>query len=324
MQVHVVKVSWKTHQSVLSDIRNQVFVVEQEVDPSDEYDEQDSIADHFVALNEAGQALGCARLVASGQIGRMAVYEQHRGTGLGANLLQAAVEEAKSQGMPRVFLHAQAYAEEFYRKGGFVVCGSPFSEVGIAHLPMEMMLAVKFDAPSVDAQPVVRPAAVEPSLEPTDPQQFSGLIQTQASLQRLLGNAARQIFILSPYLDDELFDIDGTVEAVSKFARLTARCEVRIVIMNSKLIVNRGHHLLELARRLSGKIQIRVLDEPISESTSTFVCADAQGYWLLPVHDQYDGVLDLTNQVIAKRLQETFTSAWEKSRVDQELRLLRI
>jgi predicted GNAT family N-acyltransferase len=324
MQVHVVKVNWDSHQNVLSEIRNQVFVVEQKVDPSEEYDVEDALADHFVALNEAGQALGCARLVASGQIGRMAVYEQYRGSGLGADLLQVAVEEAKAQGMQRVFLHAQAYAEEFYRKGGFVVCGAPFSEVGIPHLPMEMMLPVKFVAPQLDVQAIVRPVVVESPLEPTDPKQFTGPAQAEEALSELLNVAARQLFILSPYLDHEIFDCDGIVEALSRFARLNARCQIRIVIMNSKLIVHRGHRLLELARRLDDKIKVRVLDEPVTDSTSTFVCADAQGYWLLPVHDQYDGVLDLSNPVITNRLQETFTSAWEKSKVDQELRLLRL
>lgn len=143
MQVDIVKVSWSTCEQVLVAIRTQVFVVEQAVAPEDEWDAQDPVAAHFLATNEAGQAVGCARLVAGGQIGRMAVLEKHRGLGLGMQLLQAAVEEAKEQGMDRVFLHAQAYAEEFYRKGGFVRSGPNFTEVDILHLPMEQKFRLR-------------------------------------------------------------------------------------------------------------------------------------------------------------------------------------
>ena len=73
MTIHVVKVDWAERQNALKEIRFEVFVEEQHVPLEEELDGQDEGSSHFLALNEAGQALGCARLLPSGQIGRMAV-----------------------------------------------------------------------------------------------------------------------------------------------------------------------------------------------------------------------------------------------------------
>ncbi|MEQ9450917.1 MAG: GNAT family N-acetyltransferase [Pseudomonadales bacterium] len=328
MQVHVVKVTWQEQQAALQAIRTQVFVVEQEVDPAEEWDDQDPIAAHFLALNEAGQALGCARLVASGQIGRMAVLEEHRGRGLGERLLAAAVADARAQKMDRVFLHAQAYVEAFYRKAGFVVCGPEFEEVGIRHLPMEMRLPLEFEAPEVDTRPAVRPhpqSMEDEEAEPLDTpaERFSSLEGARDALITLLNQARRQVYLLSPLLDHDLLDQEPVVEAFSSFARRAPRAEIRILLMSSKIAVDRGHRLVELARRLDQKIQIRWHDEEVTESTSSFACADLSHYWLLPVFEQYVGVYH-ADQVLTKRFRQTFVSAWDKSKEDPELRLLRL
>ncbi len=73
MPVHAVKVDWSTHRDRLRAIRARVFIEEQGVPQDLEWDGLDESADHFIALNEAGVALGTARLLNTGQIGRMAV-----------------------------------------------------------------------------------------------------------------------------------------------------------------------------------------------------------------------------------------------------------
>ena len=89
-------------------------------------------------------------------------------------------------------------------------------------------------------------------------------------------------------------------------------------------MVSRGHPLIDLARRLDEKISIRLLDEPITAQTSSFVCVDQSGYWLLPDHTLPSGVSDLGNPVLAQRFRETFDTAWEKAKPDPELRALRL
>ncbi|NKB97791.1 MAG: GNAT family N-acetyltransferase [Pseudomonadales bacterium] len=325
MDVHVVKVAWLDKHESLKEIRFEVFVTEQNVPIEEELDGFDETSTHFLALNDAGQTLGCARLMNTGQIGRMAVRKSQRGTGLGAELLAAAVAEAKTQGMNKVFLHAQTYAEDFYRKGGFVGLGDRFMDAGIEHTTMEMMLPLQFASPDAPiAQPVSKPFVATKPLPVSAPKAFDGMEQARNALLTALSASTRQLLILSPYLDHELFADEDIVQTISNHARSAPSAEVRILIMSSKYIVSRGHALVELARRLDQKISLRLFDEPVTLETSSFVCIDNNGYWLLPEHSVPTGVADAGNPVTTKRFIETFETAWEKSRPDPELRQLRL
>ena len=128
---------WASHRERLTAIRTEVFVVEQQVPEHLELDGEDATAKHFLARAEDGEDIGCARLLPSGQIGRMAVLVPHRRRGVGALLLQAAVAEAK-RSCPRCFLHAQILAEAFYRRAGFIPQGERFWDAGILHIEMEL------------------------------------------------------------------------------------------------------------------------------------------------------------------------------------------
>ena len=66
----------------------------------------------------------------------------------------------------------------------------------------------------------------------------------------MLQSARRRVLILSPYLDHELFDKPAVVDALSELARSAPRVEIKILIFDSKLIVDRGHRIVELEREL--------------------------------------------------------------------------
>ena len=137
-RVDVAEVAWDTHQDALKTIRHAVFVVEQGVDAAEEWDGEDAGSRHFLARDATGEPLGTARLMPSGQIGRMAVLRELRGHGIGAKLLAAAVEAAHAADYERVFLHAQTHATGFYERQGFRATGEAFIEAGIEHRLMEL------------------------------------------------------------------------------------------------------------------------------------------------------------------------------------------
>ena len=122
-------------------IRNAVFVDEQGVPPELECDGRDVDANHFLATDEAGHPVGTARLLADGQIGRIAVLPAFRRRGIGRRLLTLAVDAARARGERRVWLHAQIEARELYLQAGFRIEGEQFMEAGIPHVAMERDLA---------------------------------------------------------------------------------------------------------------------------------------------------------------------------------------
>lgn len=121
-------------------VRESVFVHEQGVPLELEWDEQDARCDHALAHAKDGLAVGTGRLLPDGHIGRMAVLKAWRGQGVGALLLQALVEQARSRGHATVRLNAQTHACAFYRRYGFDASGGEFMEAGIPHVAMQREL----------------------------------------------------------------------------------------------------------------------------------------------------------------------------------------
>jgi predicted GNAT family N-acyltransferase len=128
-------------------IRLGVFVEEQGVPPDEEidaHDRDDRDAVHALAIDAAGLTIGTGRYYVTEpgvvQIGRMAVLPEARGTGVGAAVLRALVDEARRRGFRRAHLHAQVHAREFYRKNGFSDDGDTLWDAGILHQPMSLEL----------------------------------------------------------------------------------------------------------------------------------------------------------------------------------------
>ena len=123
------------------EIRRRVFVDEQRVEPSEEWDAHDgpgAATLHFVAWQGA-RALGCARLRSLGEVAkieRVAVLPEHRTHGLGRTLMQAAETAAWRRGHARLAIHAQREVIPFYERLGWCAEGPVFTEAGIAHRKM--------------------------------------------------------------------------------------------------------------------------------------------------------------------------------------------
>ena len=123
-------------------IRRKVFVEEQSVPEELEYDAADATAVHLLATLD-GRPVGTARLLidgAEGKIGRVAILQDCRGTGAGAALMRAALEELRARGVTTARLGAQTHALGFYEKLGFTACGPIYDDAGIPHRDMSRPL----------------------------------------------------------------------------------------------------------------------------------------------------------------------------------------
>jgi predicted GNAT family N-acyltransferase len=131
--------SWHTHANALKLIREQVFILEQQVPLEQEWDGLDATAQHLLASNAQGEAIGCARLLQSGSIGRMAVIKTWRGYGVGSALLAMAVSLHQQQGVETITLSAQVHALAFYAKAGFLISSQPYLDANIMHVDMQLV-----------------------------------------------------------------------------------------------------------------------------------------------------------------------------------------
>jgi predicted GNAT family N-acyltransferase len=131
---------WVHEQGRLSRIRRMVFIEEQGVPEDMEWDADDAGAMHLLAIDTQGQAVGCARLLPDGHIGRMAVLPAWRGQGIGRALLAAAMKAAQTRGLATLRISAQVHAAGFYESAGFIAVGDDHVEAGIPHRTMQKIL----------------------------------------------------------------------------------------------------------------------------------------------------------------------------------------
>jgi len=131
--------NWDQLQQDAKLIRTLVFIQEQGITESDEWDEQDAISQHFVIYDQ-DQPIATARLLQNNSVGRVAVLKAYRGQGLGQMIMLDIIAFAKQQ--ERAFLHlsSQVHAMSFYQQLGFVVQGDEYDESGIPHIEMRMPL----------------------------------------------------------------------------------------------------------------------------------------------------------------------------------------
>lgn len=130
---------WQSLGALAGDIRRIVFIDEQAVPENEEWDGRDPGCVHFLAYRD-GHAIGTARLLPDGHIGRVAVLKEGRGLGIGLKLMQAAIGCARAQGHQEVLLDAQTHALPFYQRLGFQVYGGEFLDAGILHRSMRLIL----------------------------------------------------------------------------------------------------------------------------------------------------------------------------------------
>jgi predicted GNAT family N-acyltransferase len=141
--VDVRRVTTREDLAAAYEIREIVFVAGQGVPLELERDILDRVAVHVLARRD-GTPVATGRLVARddgvGVLGRIAVVESDRGTGLGVAVVRALEDCARNLGLERIELHAQTHALAFYQRLGYQPYGAEYVEAGIPHLSMDKPL----------------------------------------------------------------------------------------------------------------------------------------------------------------------------------------
>ena len=78
--------SWQDDQQEIVFVRRQVFIIEQKILESDEWDDADANSSYVLAFSEKRDVVGTGRIEPNGKIARLAVLAEYRGQGVFGNV----------------------------------------------------------------------------------------------------------------------------------------------------------------------------------------------------------------------------------------------
>ena len=297
-------------------VREEVFVIEQNVPSADERDELDPVCQHALARDLAGMPIATGRLVPlranePARIGRMAVLRDWRGRGVGEALLHVLVDRARALGYRTLEMHAQSHAVPFYERFGFSAYGEEFVECDIAHINMRRELE-PFAPP--DRSAIARQAAAVRSIESREDAIVAALA--------VIASARRELAIYTRDLDAALLD---NVEALDVLKALAIRgrgARIRVLVQEPQIAALDGHRLIPLAQRLTSVFELRTPTEEDRQYASAFLVSDTYSYYFRALGSRFDGETSPRGPGRASQLQEYFDRVWERAALCDELRQL--
>ena len=309
--------NWETDEADLKAVRMAVFVVEQAIPESDEWDALDVPSQHLLARDATGRPIGCGRLTPEHTIGRMAVLREWRGRGVGEALLRSLIEQARALGWSETVLHAQVQAMPFYARQGFVPFGDVYDECGIPHQRMRLELTPSEPPPAQRGMASVRPVAR--ALEAVSRDEAITAVLT------LLGDARHSMAFYTRELDPGLLDAEPVLQALRQLAMRGRGAGLRLLVQEPQTALLDGHRLIALAQRLPSAIRLRV---PVEDSDRQYAAAfafnDVGGYLLRPLGNRYEGQGNTCDPGRQAQLLRYFEQVWERSEPAAALRPLEL
>jgi len=236
---------WHQARDVARKIREDVFIREQRVPESLEWDNHDESATHFLAY-DGRTPVGCARLLPDGHFGRMAIQRQYRGEHWGSRILHTLERYAHDElGIKELKASAQTKALPFYQRNGFSAEPGIFDDAGIAHVNI-------YKAPGAPyANSVLMPTEDFTAYRLETPVEMAGW------LELMLAGRPREMSILCDSLDHPLWWRRDVLEAISLYARSARHRQVKIYLPFENGAVVR-HPLIRLQTRLGNRLQFLI------------------------------------------------------------------
>ena len=137
-------------------------------------------------------------------------------------------------------------------------------------------------------------------------------------------SAKRSLSIYTHDLEPEVYNSIDFLDAVKQLVLAQRYARVQILLVNPLRSVKEGHRMVEMARRFSSFVEIRLVPEEFHSHEEAFLIADRAGLVYRVHASRWEGIADTNSPRIAARYLEFFERVWQRSQVASELRELRI
>ena len=143
--------------------------------------------------------------------------------------------------------------------------------------------------------------------------------------QRLIQLASNRVYIISQQLESELYNYRSIYEHLSNLATKNRKTDIRIIAHDTRVAVNQGHFLIQLAQRLPSFANIRTtVTRAHRKFAESWLIVDDMAYMRIKNLGRYEGNFELENKLETKNYLGGFEEIWEACQVDQNTRRLNI
>lgn len=140
----------------------------------------------------------------------------------------------------------------------------------------------------------------------------------------MASQARRSLYIVCPELDRKIFDQDNFSAALYDLARYSRNSDIRILLSDSTDAIRNSHRIVNLAKRLSSYIQVRLLSNDYASFAEAFLIADKRGIIYQRRAQHYDATAEHHHPRLAQELEKSFIDMWNHSLLDPNFRQLHI
>lgn len=151
---------------------------------------------------------------------------------------------------------------------------------------------------------------------------FEGRDEAKALVLEMAQQAKRQICIFGRDIDSILFDNPEFIDCIQNLALQSSRTEIKILVHDTLVNVQRDHRLIPLAQHLTSSIHIHTTAKQHRDSQQTLLLVDDFAYLKCPRATVYDGFACLYDRLEVRQLQKTFDDMWGQSSPDIGIRRL--
>jgi hypothetical protein len=136
--------------------------------------------------------------------------------------------------------------------------------------------------------------------------------------------AHQHIRLFSRDLDRRIFGSEEVVDAFTKLATSSSHAYIQILMQDTSSLVHQSHRMLDLSRRISSYIEIRVADIMHQSLSENFYLFDEEG-WVKRAHpNEYVGEADFHDARSVRDFEHRFKIMWERGEPDLQLRRMNI
>jgi len=134
----------------------------------------------------------------------------------------------------------------------------------------------------------------------------------------------RRISIFTPDLEPGVYNEERFLEAIKRLTLGKPFARIRVLISHPEHLVRNGNPFVQLARRLSACIEFRNVDEEFRHHREAFLIADETALIYRADASKWEGIADSNEPAVARRYLGMFDEIWKASRVEGEIRELRV